>query len=314
MAVNLYKNQSTNIRKTWILMSVFFIFIMFVGWFFSYYFESPGILYFAVFFSIFMNIFSYWNSDKVVLKISGAKPVKREEYFDLYNLVENLSITAGLPMPKVYVINEPVPNAFATGRNKDHAVVAVTTGLLQLLDKTELEGVVAHELAHIGNRDILLQTIVVTLVGLITLLADLFLRMTFWGGGRSNDRGGGQMQMVLMIVGLVLMILSPIIATMIQLTISRKREYLADSTGALLTRYPEGLASALEKIASFDGKMKNANHATAHLYISDPYGANLSSKGKKKGRISKMFATHPPIEERVAKLRGLNFANSKQDL
>lgn len=306
MAVNLYKNQATNTRKTWILMSVFLVFIMFIGWFFSYYFESRAILYFAVFFSIFMNIFSYWNSDKVVLKIAGAKPATREEYFDLYNLVENLSITAGLPMPKVYIIQDPTPNAFATGRNKDHSAVAFTTGILALLNKTELEGVVAHELAHIGNRDILLQTVVVTLVGLVTLLADLFLRMTFWGGGSDNDRGGGNLQVILMVVGVILIILSPIIASLIQLTISRKREFLADSTGALLTRYPEGLASALEKIGSYsNGKMKKANHATAHMFISDPYGANFGPNKKKKGRMSKMFSTHPPIEERVAKLRGI---------
>jgi heat shock protein HtpX len=304
MSANLYKNQSTNIRKTWFLMAGFFVFIMFIGWFLSYYYQNPFVLLFALVFSLLMNFFSYWNSDKLVLKIAGAKEAKRREYFDLYNSVENLSIAAGLPMPKVYVIDESVPNAFATGRNKDNAVVAVTTGLLKILDKAELEGVIAHELAHIGNRDILLQTIVVTLVGLITLLADWFWRINFYGGG-DRDNKGGQVQLILLVVGIVLMILSPIIATMIQLMISRKREFLADSTGALLTRYPEGLASALEKIGSHSKKMSRANHATAHLYISDPYGKELDKKGKPKktGLWHKLFMTHPPIEERVGKLR-----------
>ncbi len=306
MSANLYRTQSENVRKTWILMSVFFLLIMAIGWFASLYY-GPAVFYFAVFFSIFMNVFSYWNSDKLVLKIAGAKPVKREEYFDLYNSVENLAITAGLPMPKVYLINDDAPNAFATGRNKDHSVIAVTTGLLKILNKTELEGVIAHEMSHIGNRDILLQTIVVTLVGLIALLADLFWRFSFIRGGKRNSGGGGGLQAVLMIVGIVLMILSPIVATMIQLTISRKREYLADSTGALLTRYPEGLASALEKISNYDGKMQKANHAMAHLYISDPFGSKLKAdqNHKKISWFQKMFMTHPPIQNRVSKLRGI---------
>jgi heat shock protein HtpX len=298
MSANLYKNQSQNVRKTWILMSLFFVFIICIGWFVSYYYQSPSILYFAVFLSIFMNIFSYWNSDKIVLKIAGAKRVKREEYFDLYNLVENLSITAGLPMPKVYVIEDSVPNAFATGRDKDHSAVAFTTGILEVLDKTELEGVVAHELAHIGNRDILLQTIVVTLVGLITLLADWFWRINFYSDRDGDSKGNA----ILLAVGIGLMILSPIIATLIQLAISRKREFLADATGAMLTRYPEGLASALEKISASSGKMKKANHATAHLYISDPYG---KKDNKKVSLWRKMFMTHPPITERTSALRGL---------
>ena len=307
MAANLYKNQDLNIRKTWLLMAGFFVFVMMIGWFLSYYYQSPAILYIAVFISIFMNIFSYWNAHKMVLKIAGAKEVTRDEYFDLYNLVENLSITAGLPVPKIYVITDPVPNAFATGRNKEHAVVAFTTGILELLDKSELEGVVAHELSHIGNRDILLQTVIVILVGLITLLADMFWRINLFGGGNRDSKGGGQAQTVIMIIGFVLMILSPIIAVIIKLAISRKREFLADSTAALLTRYPEGLASALEKIGAYGGKMKKANHATAHLFISDPFASNFKSdkKSKKPGFWTKMFMTHPPIEQRVSKLRGL---------
>ena len=299
MATNLYKTQSENIRKTWILMSVFFSLVIFLGWFASYYFNNLFILYFAVFFAIGMNVFSYWNSASMVLKISGAKPASKEEYYDFYTSTENLSITAGLPMPKLYLIDDSIPNAFATGRNKEHGVVAVTTGLLQILEKNELEGVIAHELAHIGNRDILLQTVVVVLVGLVTMLADLFLRATLFGGSDRNKGGGA-----LLIVGIVLMILSPIIATIIKLMISRKREYLADSTGALLTRYPEGLASALEKISGFSSgkKMQKANHATAHMFFTSPFGEH----GKKKASfMNKLFATHPPAEQRIAKLRGL---------
>jgi len=301
MAANLYKNQSENITKTWILMSMFFVFIIFLGWFASFYFDNPTILLVAVIFSVGMNIFSYWNSASLVLKISGAKPASKEEYYDLYTLTENLSITAGLPMPKLYVIADSVPNAFATGRNKENGVVAVTTGLLSILEKNELEGVIAHELAHIGNRDILLQTVVVVLVGLVTLLADLFLRATFFGGDNRDGKAGA----ILLIIGIVLMVLSPIIATLIQLMISRKREYLADSTGALITRYPEGLASALEKISGFSSgkKMKKANHATAHMFFASPFGDH----GKKhKGFMNSLFATHPPTKERIAKLRGLD--------
>lgn len=298
MAANLYKNQTTNVAKTWALMAMFLVLIIFLGWFLSIYYGNPYILYGLVILSLLMNFWSYWYSDKIVLSVSGAKPASRQEHFDLYTTVENLSITAGLPMPKVYIIDDSIPNAFATGRDKEHAVVAVTSGLLEILNKVELEGVIAHELAHIGNRDILLQTVVVTLVGFVTLLSDLFIRMNFWGG-KSDSNNSGQIGVILMIVGLILMILSPIIASLIQLAISRKREFLADSTGALLTRYPEGLASALEKISKFSGKMKNANHATAHLYISDPYGK------KKLSFWHKMFLTHPPVEERVATLRGL---------
>jgi heat shock protein HtpX len=303
MAANLYKNQSENITKTWILMSVFFILIVFLGWFASYYYGNPTIFYFALIFSMVMNLISYWNSASIVLKISGARPASKEEYYDLYTMTENLSITAGLPMPKLYVIEDSVPNAFATGRNKEHGVVAVTTGLMQILEKNELEGVIAHELAHIGNRDILLQTVVVILVGLVTLLADIFLRATFFGG--NDNRPDGKAGAILLIVGIALMILSPIIATIIQLMISRKREFLADATGAMLTRYPEGLASALEKIsgASTGRKMKKANHATAHMFFANPFGEH----GKKhKGFMNSLFSTHPPTEIRIEKLRGLD--------
>jgi len=291
----LYTQQSKNITKTWVLMSLFFVVVIGLGWSFSYYYGNPNILYFFVAFSIIMNVVSYWFSDKIVLKISGAKLAKREEYFDLYNAVENLSITAGLPMPKVYVVIDQAPNAFATGRDKNHAVVAVTTGLLAILEKNELEGVIAHELSHIGNRDMLLSTVVVVLVGFVTIIADMFIRSMFFGGGRGNDNKGGN---VLMIVGIVLSILAPIFAILIQLTISRKREFLADASGALLTRYPEGLAGALQKISKYSQPMNRQSKAIAHLYIADPKGSKFGQK------VAGFFATHPPTEERVGALMG----------
>src|SRR3989339_574541 len=247
----LYTHQDENVRKTWFLMIMFLVFVVLIGWAFSFSFDNPIILYVAIAFSLIMNFSSYWYSDKIALKISGAHVAEENQYKDLLNIVENLSITAGLPMPKVYVINDQSPNAFATGRNSENAAVAVTTGLLAILDRSELEGVIAHELSHIGNRDILISTVVVVLVGFITLLADFFMRSLWFGGGNNRDRGGGQLGAILMIVGIVLTILSPIIATLIQLAISRKREFLADASGAILTRYPEGLASALRKISQY---------------------------------------------------------------
>jgi len=293
----IYTQQDSNIRKTWFLMLTFFLVVVGVAWSFSYILQSPIILWVAVIFSVVMNIGAYWFSDKVVLKMSGAHPVSQDSHKELWNILENLSITAGLPMPKLFIINDESPNAFATGRDPEHAVVAVTTGLLSILDKNELEGVVAHELSHIGNRDMLVMTVVVVLLGFITLLSDFFLRMTLFGGNR--DKGGdGRIQMIMVVAGLVLAILSPIIAKLIQLAISRKREFLADASGALLTRYPEGLASALEKISQKSTPMKRANHATAHLFISNPFAGE-----KKKKFLNKLFMTHPPTEERVAALR-----------
>ncbi|MEI7765626.1 MAG: M48 family metalloprotease [bacterium] len=291
----LYTQQSKNVGKTWLLMSLFFVIIIAIGFFFSQYYGNPNILYLFVIFSIGMNIVSYWYSDKIALKLNRAREIKKEDNPELWNIVENLSITAGLPMPKVCIIDDLSPNAFATGRNKEHAVVAVTTGLMQILNKTEIEGVVAHELSHIGNRDILLSTVVVVLVGFISIVIDMFLRSTFFGFGRSRDdrEGGG----IMMIIGIVLSILAPIFAMLIQFAISRKREFLADASGALLTRYPEGLASALEKISNVNRPMVHANNATAHLFIANPFGG----AGKK---VSNLFSTHPPVEERVKALLG----------
>ena len=294
----LYTEQSKNVTKTWLLMAIFFVAIIGFGWFFSFYYGNPNILYFFVVFSILMNIFSYWFSDKIVLTLAGAQEAKREDNFILYTTVENLSITAGLPMPRVYTINDSAPNAFATGRNKEHAVIAVTAGLLAILEKNELEGVIAHELSHVGNQDMLLSTIVVVLVGFVTIIADVFRRNLFFGnlgkGRDSNDRGGN----VLMIVGIILSVLAPIFAILIQLAISRKREFLADASGALLTRYPEGLAGALRKISQYQKPMARQSNAIAHLYIADPKGSRLGKK------IGGFFATHPPVEERIRALVG----------
>lgn len=288
----LYTQQNKNINKTWLLMGLFFVIVVGIGFFFSQYYGNPNILYFFVLFSVGMNIVSYWYSDKIALAMNHAKQIKEEENRELWHIVENLSITAGLPMPRLYIIEDISPNAFATGRDKEHAVVAVTTGLLQILEKNELEGVIAHELSHIGNRDILLSTVVVVLVGFISIIADMFLRSMFWGGSRrDNENGGG----LIMVIGIILSILAPIFATLIQLAISRKREFLADASGALLTRYPEGLANALTKISKYSRPMKYANTATAHLFISNPF----AGAGKK---ISNLMSTHPPVEMRVKAL------------
>lgn len=290
----LYTHQGQNVRKTWMLMSIFFVIVIGLGFVFSRVYGNPNILYAFVLFSIVMNIVSYWYSDKIALSLAKAHPATREKYFDFYNIVENLAITAGLPMPKIYVIEDPSPNAFATGRDKNHAVVAVTSGLLSIMNKTELEGVVAHEMSHIGNRDMLLSTVIVVLVGFIAIVSDMMVRMTIFGDHRGNREGNG----IFMIIGIILAILSPIIATLIQLAISRKREYLADTSGSLLTRYPDGLASALEKISQYGKPMKSQSTAIAHLYIANPTGSGQFAK-----KVGSLFSTHPPIENRIKKLR-----------
>lgn len=292
---SLYTEQSKNVTKTWTLVGVFLVIILGLGYFLSVYFRDPSIMVIAFVFSLVMNIASFWYSDKIALSVAHAIPADPIKYLELHRVVENLAIIAGLPKPKVYIIPEQAPNAFATGRNKEHAVVAVTEGLLQILDRTELEGVIAHELSHIGNRDILLQSMVVVLVGFISLVANIFSRTMIFGGRRNdNDKGGG----IFAIIGILLLILSPIIAQLIQLAISRKREFLADASGALLTRYPEGLANALKKISSYSQPMRFANDATAHLFIANPFG-----KGAMNG-LHKLFMTHPPVEDRVKALLG----------
>ncbi len=298
----LYTHKSSNIRKTYLLFTLFFAVIIAIGFVFAQIYGNSNILYFAVVFSCFMSFISYWYSDKIVLSMAGAVPVDRNSNRELYNIIENLAITAGLPVPKIYIVNEPALNAFATGRNPQNAVVCVTRGLLEKLNKTELEGVLAHELSHIGNRDILISTIAVVLVGFISILADMFLRSMFWGGGRRRDsEGGGQAQAIMFLIGITLSILAPISATLIQLAISRKREFLADTSGALLTRYPEGLASALEKIGKDITPMRAAKNTTSHLWIDDPF-----PEKQRTSWLHKLFMTHPPIEERIKILRGMS--------
>jgi len=301
----LYTQADSNKTKTWLLLSGFFVFIILVGYVFSYALNDSAILYFAVILSIVSSLASYWWSDKMVLAMSGAHPVDLESNRELYHIVENLCITAGLPVPKIYIIDDTAPNAFATGRDPEHAVVAVTLGLLQKLDKTELEGVIAHELSHIGNRDILLATLVTVLVGIVVLLADWFRRWTFFGFGRrrgSDREGGGQLQLIMFVLAIIFSILAPIFSVIMQLAISRKREFLADADGALLTRYPEGLARALEKISADREPLEVANRATAHLYITSPFKEDGENKV---GFFTKLFMTHPPVEERIAALKGL---------
>ena len=293
---NLYTQASRNVTKTWALMALVFGVLLALGWFFGYYFQNPSIFIFFGIFGVILQIVAYWYSDKIVLRLAGARPATREEFFDLYTVVENLSITAGLPTPKIYVVQDDAPNAFATGRDKDHAVVCATTGLLAILNRSELEGVMAHELSHIGNRDMLISTVVVVLVGFISIISDVFLRRLMWGGRRSDD-GEGNSGAVLMVVGIVLAILAPLIGTLIQLAISRKREYLADASGALLTRYPEGLANALRKIGQYSAPLAHQSDAIAHIYLADP-------KGSKTSRIGQLFMTHPPINARIQALLG----------
>ncbi|KKP98839.1 MAG: Protease HtpX-like protein [Parcubacteria group bacterium GW2011_GWD2_38_12] len=294
----LYTEQDRNIHKTWLLMTGFLVFIIGATWIFSQAYGNSGILYFGVAFAFLMNFFSYWYSHKIVLAMSGAQPISENENRELYRLVENLSITAGLPMPKLYIINDLAPNAFATGRDPKHAVIAVTSGLLNQLERSEIEGVLAHELSHIGNRDILLSTIIVMLVGFVSLISDWFWRISFYGGRNRDNKG---IKELVLIIAIVLAIFAPIVGSIIHLAISRKREFLADASGALLTRYPDGLASALERISSYPISIARANHATAHLYIISPF------KGKEAvGFLAKLFMTHPPIEERIKILRGMN--------
>lgn len=291
--MTIYNQADKNIRLTWLYITGFLIFVIGVGYVFAGAMHNSLILVVAVVISILMSFTSYWWSDKIVLAMSGAKEAGHDNAREIYHIVENLCITAGLPVPKIYVIQDPSPNAFATGRDPQHAVIAITTGLAEKLEKKELEGVIAHELSHIGNRDMLLSTVIVILVGLVALLADFF-RNWMWFGGDDNREGGNA---VFVIIGIILSILAPLAAMLIQLAISRKREFLADADGALLTRYPEGLAEALEKISADPTPMRRANRATAHLFIANPF------KGKK---VSNLFQTHPPIAERVKRLRGMD--------
>jgi heat shock protein HtpX len=294
----MYSEIDSNKRKTVFLIFLFTLIVVAIGWTLGKLYGAADVgIILAVLIAIVMNLFGYYKGDTVALASSGAKPIEKSQNPDLYNLVENLAITAGLPTPKIYIINDPSPNAFATGRDPEHASVAVTSGLLQIMTRQELEGVIAHEMSHIKNYDIKIMTIVVILVGTVMLLSDILLR-SMWLRDR-NNREGQQIQMVLMLVGLVLAILSPFLAQLIKLAVSRSREYLADASAALLTRYPEGLASALQKIANMDLPLKKANHATAHLFLANPFDPKVERK------FELWFSSHPPIEERIKKLRNM---------
>lgn len=299
-----YTQVSTNRAKTWLIMFLFAIFITGLVYIFTIAlgFEGPSALGFsgtALIVSGLMNFFTYYYSDKMVMAISRAKQIKKADDPTLFRTVENLCIASGLPQPKIYIIDDSAPNAFATGRDPNHASIAFTTGILQKLDKLELEGVAAHELSHVGNFDTRLMTIVSILVGTVALLADWYFRATwFSGSNRDDDRSSGRG--IFILIAFIMAILSPIIATLIQLAISRKREFLADASGALLTRNPEELATALIKISKDQEPLEAANRATAHLYIVNPF------KGKALGAsFAKLFNTHPPIEERVKALRAM---------
>ncbi|MBU1203827.1 MAG: zinc metalloprotease HtpX [Nanoarchaeota archaeon] len=295
MKQSFYSQIASNKRRTFFLIFFFIVVVIGLGYIFSQlmYWGWPGIILISIF-AIIFPIISYYNSDKVALAVSKAKPARKPEHAHLINTVEGLAIAAGIPIPRVYVIEDAAPNAFATGRDPQHSAIAVTTGLLQKMDRYELEGVIAHEMSHIKNYDIRVMTIVVMLVGIVAILSNVFIRSLWFGGGRSRDnRGGGNLGMILMLVGIALAILSPLIAQLIKFAISRKREYLADASGAMLTRHPSGLASALKKIAADHNQLKTATNATAHLFISNPF---------KKKSFSALFSTHPPIEERVKRL------------
>jgi heat shock protein HtpX len=296
---NLYTLQSENIRKTWMMFIVFFIVFAALGYAISMYYGDPSFLIFAIIFSVVYSLISYHFSANIALALARAKEVQKSDNPELWNIVENLAITAGLPMPKLYITPELQINAFATGRDPAHAAVAVTAGALQRLDKDELQGVLAHELSHVGNRDILVSTVAAILAGVIALIADVFLRSLWFGGGfGGRGRGGnnGQAQEMFLIIAIVLSILAPIGVMLIQLAISRRREALADASGVLLTRYPEGLISALKKIQLDTTPIRAAKDSTAHMWIDTPF------KGKGVSWWHTIFMTHPPIEKRIAAL------------
>lgn len=298
--MNIHSQISANKTKTWLIIVLFILFVTTVIFIYGKA-SGYGLSYIGIglIISGIIGFSSYYYSDKMILGMSGAKKIKKSDNPQLFRIVENLCIGAGMPMPGIYIIEDSAINAFATGRDPKHAVVCVTTGILDRLDKVELEGVIAHELSHVRNYDIRLMAIVVILVGLVALLADFFMR-NLWLGGNRRDRGSGNAQSIFLFIGIILAVLSPIIATLIQLAVSRKREFLADASGALLTRYPEGLASALEKIAKDKEPLEAANNATAHLYIANPF------KGKIEGSwFANLFNTHPPIEERIKILRSM---------
>ncbi|MCH7759143.1 M48 family metallopeptidase [Patescibacteria group bacterium] len=293
----MYSQIDSNKQKSLLLIVIFIVFILLLGWLFSQItiYGYTGLII-AGMIAVVISLVGYFSGDKIALATAGAKPLKKKDNPYVYRLVENLCITAGLSLPKIYIINDSAPNAFATGRDPKHASIALTTGLIEKLENEELEGVIAHELSHIKNYDIRLMTLVVVLVGIVSIFSHYMFRMGLFGGFRRNNRNQGSFGMIILITSVVFIILSPIIAQLIKLAVSRKREYLADASGVLLTRYPEGLAKALEKISHYSKPLKNANGATAHLYISSPFG-------KTKNFTANLFNTHPPLQKRIAALR-----------
>jgi heat shock protein HtpX len=292
----MYEQIASNKRKSFLLVFFFILFVFLLAWVFE---QLAGMgtggLVLAFVIASISAFAGYYASDKIVLTISRARPATKEEFPYLYNVVEGLAIAAGIPAPRCYVIEDTAPNAFATGRNPKNSVICVTTGLLEKMNRAELEGVISHEMSHIKNYDVLVQTLTVVMVGVIALLSDWILRSFLWGGRRKGGRDKGGAGAILIVVGLILAALSPIISQLIRLAISRKREFLADASGAMLTRYPPGLASALRKLDADTEPLEAANKATAHLYIVNPL-KDL------KGTVNKLFSTHPPIEERIAAL------------
>lgn len=294
----LYEQISANKNKTWMLISLFSILIVLLGWAFGSWSGSAEFgIFLAVMISVIMSMIGYFQGDAVALATSGAQAIEKQDNPELYRIIENLAIAAGLPTPKIYIMPDTAINAFATGRDPQHASIAVTSGALQALDKTELEGVLAHELSHIGNYDIRVMTIVVVLVGVILLLSDMMTRSIFFGRGRRDSDDNNNSAGIFLIIGIVLAILSPIFAQLIKLAVSRQREYLADASGCMLTRYPDGLVRALEKISVQDQPMTKANHATAHMFLANPFDPHVTKK------FEQLFSTHPPIEERIARLK-----------
>jgi heat shock protein HtpX len=306
----MYERIASNVRKTWFLMLGFIAFVALIGFFFGYYtgFGMWG-LAIAVVIALAMTWGSYFSSDRIALSMSRAKPADQENYAQLHNLIEGLSIASGVPKPRVYLVNDPAPNAFATGRNPEHGAIAVTTGLLARMNRDELEGVLAHELSHIKNRDTLVMTIAVTSVGVIVLLADWMIRALWWGGSR-NERGGG-LGAPIAILGMVLLVISPIVAQVLQFAISRQREFLADVDAVHMTRHPEGLINALGKLKTDPTVVRTASRATAHLWIESPIqrDAHAETKTTKKSGalLNRLFDTHPSLDSRIEALRSLGF-------
>lgn len=288
--MNIYKQIAANKRRTWVLMLAFLVILWGLAYAISGYTGQPTLLFYIGIASLVYAAISYFAGPKMALMMNGAKQIEKKDNPRLWRTVENLSIAEGLPMPKVYIVNDPSPNAFATGRNPEHSMVAATTGLLDIMNDNELEGVMAHELGHVKNYDMRVNTLAFALVGIISLIADFFLRMTFWGGGRNNREGNAQ----LAALAIVAAIIAPIAASLLQLAISRRREYLADATGAMTTRYPEGLASALAKIGRVGSATRRQNTSTAHMFFANP----LKGHG-----FLNLFSTHPPIQERIKALR-----------